>query len=108
VLIVSDFAAAEFASGISRHVRTRAMTADDARSVFSEFDEWAAREAERVGMTSSDIAHAEMFLRRLSSALRTPDALHVALAHRMNASLLTFDKTMAAAARLLGIEVIRA
>ena len=38
VLIVSDFAAAEFSSVIARHVQTKDIKKDDARIAFSNFD----------------------------------------------------------------------
>jgi uncharacterized protein len=47
VLIVSDFAAAEFASVIARHVRTRDITPDNARIAFSIFDAWTSRVTKR-------------------------------------------------------------
>ena len=108
LLIVSDFAAAEFASGVSQHVRTQAVAAKDAITMFSEFDEWMTREASGVPMTNADVANAATFLRRLDSPLRTPDALHIAIAQRIGARLLTFDKAMASVARALGIEIIKA
>jgi predicted nucleic acid-binding protein len=46
-LIVSDFAAAEFASAMARRVRTGGITPDEARVAFSTFDAWAARATRR-------------------------------------------------------------
>jgi len=46
-LIVSDFAAAEFASAMARRVRTGGITPDEARLAFSTFDAWAARATRR-------------------------------------------------------------
>jgi hypothetical protein len=43
VLIVSDFAAAEFASAVARRVRTGDITSDEACRDFSAFDMWTAR-----------------------------------------------------------------
>lgn len=105
VLLLSDFAAAEFASAVSRRVRTREYTARDARAAFSVLDAWAAREAQRIETTSADVTTAEAFLRRLDLTLRTPDALNIAIAQRENAVLTTFDTKMAIAARKLGTEV---
>jgi predicted nucleic acid-binding protein len=48
ILVVSDFAAAEFSAVIARHVRTRDIIAEDARAVFSTFDVWAARATQRI------------------------------------------------------------
>ena len=45
------------------------------------------------------------FLRRLDLTLRTPDALHIAIAQRLAAELMTFDQKMAASARALGTAV---
>lgn len=79
-LIVSDFAAAEFASVIARAVR-----------------KVEARPADMVGAAS--------FMRRLDLNLRTPDALNIAIAQRLAAELVTFDEKMAANARQLGVSV---
>ena len=42
-LVVSDFAAAEFASAVSRRVRTNDLTPDEGRIAFTSFDSWLAR-----------------------------------------------------------------
>jgi uncharacterized protein len=65
ILNVSDFAAAEFAAVIARHVRTRDITVDNARVVFSTFDAWTARATQRVEINPADITSAAAFLRRL-------------------------------------------
>ena len=108
VLIVSDFAAAEFSSVITRHVRTKDITKDNARLVFSNFDTWTARTTQRAPIGTADIIAAEVLLRRFDLALRTPDALNIATAQRMGAVLATFDSKMAAAARAIGTEVATA
>ena len=56
-------------------------------------------------MTPGDLAAATMFLRRLDLPLRTPDALHIAIAQRLGATLVTFDRQMAASAHALGTAV---
>ncbi|HKN09379.1 MAG TPA: type II toxin-antitoxin system VapC family toxin [Pseudomonadota bacterium] len=106
VLIVSDFAAAEFASAIARHVRMRGIRAQDAHRTFTNFDAWIARAAGRALTTSADVASAAAFLRRLDLPLRTPDALNIAIAQRIGAEILTFDDQMAASARALGTAVL--
>lgn len=45
---------------------------------------------------------AEAFVRRLDLTLRAPDALHIAMAQRNGAALVTFDEKMAACAKALG------
>ena len=56
VLVVSDFAAAEFASAVARRFRTREIMVEEARSAFSTFDAWTARTTSRVETTASDVA----------------------------------------------------
>lgn len=108
VLVVSDFAAAEFASAIARRVRAREIAPDEARSGFADFDAWTARATQRETTGPADIAAAVAFLRRLDLNLRTPDALNIAIAQRVGASLVTFDGKMAVSARALGTPVAAA
>jgi uncharacterized protein len=105
VLIVSDYAAAEFASVIARHVRTRDITPKNARIAFSTFDAWTARATQRTEIRAADVTAAEAFLRRLDLTLRTPDAVNIAIAQRIGATLVTFDDKMIASARALGTPV---
>ena len=107
-IVISDFAAAEFASAISRCVRTRELAKNHARSVFGSFDEWSARETQRVEVTSADIAVTATYLRRLDLVLRAPDAIHIAIAQRIGARLMTLDKGMIKAARSLGAGLVAA
>jgi len=108
VLIISDFAAAEFASVIARQVRTRDVSAATARDAFSSFDSWTPRAAQRVRLGSDDVVTAESLLRRLDLPLRTADAIHIAIARRMGASIATYDKKLAACAHALGTAVAAA
>jgi uncharacterized protein with PIN domain len=63
VVIVSDFAAAEFASAIARHVRMRAIRSEEAHRAFATFDAWVARATARALTTAADVASAAAFLR---------------------------------------------
>lgn len=103
--VVSDFAAAEFASALARRMRTGEIEAGAARSAFADLDCWIERVAERIEIGSSDVVVAAGFIRRLDLTLRTPDALNIALCRRANAVLATFDAKMATVARTLGLEV---
>src|ERR1700712_1661652 len=81
--VVSDFGAAEFASAIARLLRVNLLSSDEARQVFSDFDAWVARAASRIESLPSDVRAAEAILRRLDMTLRTPDAIHIAIAQRI-------------------------
>jgi predicted nucleic acid-binding protein len=105
VLVISDFAAAEFAAAVAHRVRTGEIAVEDGHIVFSNFDAWAARAARRESTKTADVAAAEAFLRRLDLNLRTADALNIAIAQRITAALATFDEKMAANARILGMPI---
>jgi hypothetical protein len=106
-LIVSDFGAAEFASAIARLVRMDLITAHQAGRLFTDFDAWTAQVALRAEITTADVDAAAASIRRLDLNLRTPDAMHVAVARRIGAALATFDDRMAENAVALGLEVLR-
>lgn len=101
-VVVSDFAAAEFASAISYLVRIEDLVAADAQTIFSNFDRWRTK-VELLVTTGADVHRAETYLRRMIPGLRTPDALNLALAEGADLTVATFDEGMARAARVLGI-----
>ncbi|MGA7790017.1 MAG: type II toxin-antitoxin system VapC family toxin [Xanthobacteraceae bacterium] len=107
-LVVSDLSAAEFSAVIARRVRTRDLRASEAQTAFANFDIWCAQHTRLVGIQGIDVAGATALMRRLDFPLRTPDALHVAIAQRTGCALMTFDAAMAKVARVLRIDVIRA
>lgn len=64
-----------------------------------------ARVVRNVELERGDVAIASSFLRRFDLNLRPPDALHIAIAQRLDAELATFDAGMAACAQALGIRL---
>jgi predicted nucleic acid-binding protein len=108
VLVVSDFAAAEFASVLSRLTRLKQIQKSRTRAIFDAFDIWRARFADEADAVSSDILAAATIIRRLDLNLRAPDAINLAIALRIAASVATFDHRMAQNARALGITVAAA
>jgi predicted nucleic acid-binding protein len=104
-LIVSDYAAAEFASAVARRVRMGEITGEAARATFATFDGLAPRTVARIETSPADIKAAEGFLRRLDLTLRAPDAVNIAIARRIGAILMTFDDKMAASAKILGVDI---
>lgn len=104
-LILSDFAAAEFSSALAGLHRMGRLEATHARSAFADFDAWTNQTCRRLETAPQDMMFAEGLMRRLDLSLRTPDALHIAMAHRLGVALATFDVRMAADARRLGVEV---
>ncbi len=104
-LIVSDFAALEFASAISRIMRVRALSKNAAQQALADLDAWISRSALAVEIGPGDIDLASSFIRRLDLNLRGPDAMHVALAQRLRATLFTVDAKLKTCAKKLGLAV---
>ncbi len=104
-LAVSELAAAEVASAISRIVRTGLWDAAKAASRIADFDAWRATATEDIDLQASDVRLASIFVRRFDLKLRSPDALHAAICRRADMRLITLDKRLAVAARELGLKV---
>ncbi len=97
--IVSDFGRAEFASAIARRVRMGEHSPDDGKRFLQILDNWIETEIEVANVQSDDIRRADAYLRRLDLNLRTPDAIHIAIAMRFDVPLATLDERMAGCAR---------
>jgi predicted nucleic acid-binding protein len=105
ILLVSDFAKAEFASAVALRVRRLEMSTEGAREAFAGFDAWTIAESLQIEATTADIKTAEAYIRRLDLNLRAPDAINIAITQREGATLMTFDARMAECARALGVPV---
>jgi len=104
-VLVSDFAAAEYASVINRRVRARDLSPREGRQAFDAFDAWRLSWADAAEIAPQDIAACGLFLRRLDLPLKTPDGLHIAIASRYNAPILSFDRQLLSVAKKLGVPV---
>jgi predicted nucleic acid-binding protein len=104
-LLVSDYADLEFSSSVMRMARAGVLSSRDAQEAIAEFSAWADANCERAEAGAQDIAAAVSLVRRSDIALRASDAVHVAIARRLGASLLTFDKKLAGNARRLGLAI---
>ena len=81
------------------------LTDADASARLADFDAWRAAMSSPVEIAVSDARLADIFVRRFDLGLRAPDALHLAIARRLDATLVTLDRRMATAARELGVAV---
>jgi predicted nucleic acid-binding protein len=104
-ILVSDFAAVEFASAVSRLVRMQLLSRSAAEGVFIDFDAWRRGSTTAIDVGAEDLAAAQAFLRRLEFNLRAGDAIHIGVAQRAQAALATFDRRMAEVASVLGVAV---
>lgn len=104
-LAVSEFAAAEVASGLSRLTRMAALDRQVAERHIADLDTWRAAFTEDAAIEAPDVRLANVFVRRFEFGLRAPDALHVAVCRRADHTLVTLDRRLAAAAETLGVRV---
>lgn len=105
VLAVSDFAAGEFAAATSRKLRLAEITEDEARRILDVFDAWRAGQTTAIATEAVDVRVATSFVRRFETKLALPDALHLAIASRLNCALVSFDQRQIEAAAILGLAV---
>jgi predicted nucleic acid-binding protein len=103
--LISDFAAAEVAAAISRLVRMRLLTGEEASARLGDFEIWRAAASASVEIHAADARLAYAYVRRFDLMLRAPDALHLAVARRFDATLVTLDRRLELAAQNLGIAV---
>jgi len=104
-VVLSDFAVLEMSSALARKVRTGDLTPQEASAAFAAIDAFARNLDAAIETTAADLATATALVRRLDLRLRGPDALHIAIAQRLGATLFTFDQRMAEAATVLGVAV---
>ena len=81
------------------------LTKADASARLADFDAWRAAMSLPVDIGATDARLAYIYARRFDLRLRAPDALHLAIARRLDATLVTLDRRLATAARELGIAV---
>jgi predicted nucleic acid-binding protein len=105
IVTISDYSEVEFASAISRRVRMGDIEPTAGQTALAQFDTWIRR-AQRAVLSSDDLVMAKTFLRRLDLRLRTGDAIHIAIAQRVGATLATFDKQMSRCAAMLDIPIV--
>lgn len=103
-LMVTSFARGEAVSALSRLVRTRRLTADQARAGLADLDAWLRRVCVSPIVEDGDIRTGTEFVGRFDLALKLPDAIHLACAKRLGQPLLTLDRPLHRAAEALGIE----
>jgi predicted nucleic acid-binding protein len=68
-----------------------------------DFDAWRATATSPVDVHAVDVRLGYIYVRRFDLMLRAPDALHLAIARRLDATLVTLDRRLARAAKELGI-----
>ena len=105
-LTASDFALAETSAALARLVRIAVLTAGQLEEAFARLDDWTGATTRRERLAPDAVAAATRLVRQPDLVLRTPDAIHIAMVARLNATLVTLDRGMARAARALDVPCI--
>lgn len=103
---ISSFCLGECSAAIAGLVTMGRKSRAQADALLDALDDWIARSAVMVEIHEADIADATLMVRSFDLKLRLPDAIHVAMAQRMEARLVTLDHRMLDAARILGVSCI--
>lgn len=100
--IYSDFGWGELVSAIALRVRMGGMTVDQGLSAIAQATTLTATWP-TAPCTSDDLTNGARFVAMFDLKLRFPDAIHLAMARRLECRLVTADRRQAAAAVALGI-----
>ena len=104
-LIISDWSRLEYASALSRKMRTGRMTEAERRRAERAFAETVAQTMRSVPIAVAHFATAEWMVGHPETGLRAGDALHLAIAQANAASMATGDITLGAAAAFFRVDV---
>lgn len=105
-LFVSEFGATEAASAVSRLVRMEQISIAAAYVALDAFDDWRLTVAEAVDITRADFRLAHTLVRQFETKLKAPDALHIAVATRLGARLISRDAGMLMSASMTGLVIV--
>ncbi|HEY1753400.1 MAG TPA: type II toxin-antitoxin system VapC family toxin [Caulobacteraceae bacterium] len=102
--VLSYWTIAEFSSAAALLERVGQITRDRRLLAEQNFDAWTTS-VERAPVVRVDFEVARDLIRHGRAALRTPDALHLAVARRLGATLATLDAGMGTAALAAGLSL---
>jgi uncharacterized protein len=102
---LSDWTVAEVSSAMSHHVRRERLDPDERDAAETHLNTWLDLSVTPQGVDPEDVVNARALLHRHPN-LRTPDALHLAIVHRLGVDLATYDQDLAEAAIRDGVVVV--
>ncbi|MBD2412321.1 hypothetical protein FACHB389_25030 [Nostoc calcicola FACHB-389] len=103
---LSQLVEVEFVSALSRRVRMREISQDDATAIVERFQtDIDTGFYTRITLEAIHYHLAREWISRFTTSLRTLDALHLAVAFQNNIKLVTADAALAASAQFLGVNI---
>lgn len=103
-LAISDWVSTEFSSALSIKLRAGLIRREDRAAALSAFKRLSASSLMRLDLEPEHFRLAASFADREELSLRAGDALHLAVASLIGATICTLDRRMAAACAALGID----
>jgi uncharacterized protein len=105
-LHISLWVETEFSSALSMKIRMGELTLDMRAVSLSDFENMKTHSLTLTDLKSSHFLAAAKLADNFALALRAPDALHLAIAMALGATLCTLDNKFAEAAASVGAKVI--
>jgi len=106
-LLISDLTVAEFLVGLARKVKLGTLPSERADEVRAAFEQHMSEGfLQRVAVVGSHSEAAGQLALQSPVMLRTLDAIHLAVAVELEATVATLDGRLSDAARAFGVEVL--
>ncbi|MDZ8084892.1 MAG: type II toxin-antitoxin system VapC family toxin [Nostoc sp. DedQUE12b] len=104
---LSQLAEVELVSALSRRVRMREISQEDAIAIVERFQsDLDSGFYTQIAVETVHYNLAREWISRFDTPLRTLDALHLTIAFQNNIQLVTADEALATSAEILGVEVL--
>jgi predicted nucleic acid-binding protein len=106
-LVTSELVRLEVVATTNRKVREGAISARQSQSAFQLMDDWIISETQCLSIEPRDFHGARaMLMAAPDVSLRAPDAFHLTLALRADATLVSHDRKLVAVAPAFGLKTI--
>ncbi len=104
-LAFSDWGLTECASALGIRLRRGELNADSATRAYQAVTTFANESCELIACAGHHQKKAQRLLARFDLPLRSGDALHLAISQQVQATLISCDKQLVAAAKAIGAKV---
>ena len=105
-LAISLWVITEFSAALSIKLRMRQMTTEDRSLALAAFSRLARKSFRILAIDQEEFRAAAIFSDAYELGLRAGDALHVVIASKIGAELVTSDRDMARASSALGVPTL--